>query len=212
MSHKHRGKYKKPRFELAEVFARYFAKYLLTHKVSSFQERVVEAIRLCRTGELGTHLWKRDVSDYERQEPNSCRNRHCPKCQISKKLKWVGERLGELLPIAYYHSVVTMPHCLNPLALYNKEVIYDIFFKAVSHALNVLAQDPKYLGAKIGFTGILHTWGQTLWHHVHIHLIVSGGGISGDGSRWVNLPYRQEFLFPVYAVSKCVRKKFAKLL
>ena len=137
---------------------------------------------------------------------------HCPKCQVSKKLKWVRERLSELLPIPYYHVVFTMPHSLNLLALYNKDLIYDLFFQATSHALNVFAQDPKYLGGKLGFIGILHTWGQTLWQHIHLHYIVPGGGISNDGSRWVSLPYRTEFIFPVKAVSRRVRKKFAELL
>jgi hypothetical protein len=127
-------------------------------------------------------------------------------------MKWVSRRLSELLPIPYYHSIFTMPHSLNPVALYNKAVVYDIFFKAVSHALNSFAQDPRFLGAKLGFIGILHTWGQAMTHHVHLHLIVSGGGISNDGTRWVNLPYRTKFLFPVVAVSKRVRKRFAELL
>ncbi len=214
MSHIHSGRYKKPRFELADVLNRYLDSYLASHKLSRFQEKVVEAIQCCRTAKLGGHKWvcNSNECDYEREEYNSCRNRHCPKCQISKKIKWVRERLSELLPIPYYHTVFTMPHSLNALALYNKEVLYDIFFKATAHALNAFAQDPKFLGAKLGFIGILHTWGQTLCHHVHIHYIVPGGGISNDGSRWVSLPYRKDFLFPVRAVSRRVRRKFAELL
>lgn len=214
MSHLHSGRYQRPRFELAEVFNRYIANYLETHMLSSLQAKVVTAIQWCRTSRLGGHKWicSNSACDYEREEYNSCRNRHCPKCQVSKKLKWVRERLSELLPVLYYHVVFTMPHSLNLLVLYNKEVIYDIFFKATSHALNAFAQDPKYLGAKLGFVGILHTWGQTLIQHVHLHYIVPSGGISNDGSRWVSLPYRKEFLFPVRAVSKRVRKKFAELL
>lgn len=214
MSHKHSGRYKRPRFELADVFNRYLESYLLSHRLSKFQEKVVTAIQWCRTSKLGGHKWvcNNHDCDYEREEYNSCRNRHCPKCQISKKIKWVRQRLSELLPIPYYHTVFTMPHSLNTLVLYNKKILYDIFFKATAHALNAFAQDPKYLGAKLGFIGILHTWGQTLCQHVHIHYIVPGGGISNDGTRWVSIPYRKDFLFPVRAVSKRVRKKFAELL
>ncbi len=211
MSHIHRGSYRKPRFELADVFARHIDSYLAKHKLSRWQEKVVKAIQQCRTSELGGHKWKCNQCDYQREEYNSCRNRHCPKCQISKKVKWVKDRLDELLPIPYYHTVFTMPHSLNLLALFNKEVIYDIFFKAAGHALNTFAADPRFLGAKLGFTGILHTWGQALTHHVHLHFIVTGGGLSHDGTRWVNLPYRKKFLFPVKAVSKRVRKRFAEL-
>ncbi len=127
-------------------------------------------------------------------------------------MRWVHQRLTELLPIPYYHSIITMPHSLNPLALYNKTVIYDMFFKASAHTLTTFAQDPKFLGAKIGFFGILHTWGQRMSYHVHLHFIVPGGGISNDGKRWVGLPYRKDFLFPVKALSRRLRKTFAEML
>ncbi len=202
----------KPRYEVADILRRYLDRYLQTHKLSPFQRKVVEAILKCRTAACGGHILRCSDCDYERQEYDSCRNRHCPKCQISNKLRWVGERLRELLPIPYYHSVVTMPHSLNTLALYNKEVIYDMFFQAAAHTFNAFALDPRFLGARLGFIGILHTWGQTLWQHVHLHFIVTGGGLSADGRRWVNLPYRKKFLFPVKAVSKRLRKRFAELL
>lgn len=202
----------KPRYEVADVFLRYLEHYLQTHKLSPFQCKVVEAILNCRTAACGGHKLRCSECGYERIEYDSCRNRHCPKCQISNKLRWVGERLRELLPIPYYHAVVTMPHSLNLLALYNKEVIYDMFFQAAAHTFNAFALDPRFLGARIGFIGILHTWGQTLCHHVHLHFIVSGGGLSSDGKRWVNLPYQKKFLFPVKAVSKRLRKRFAELL
>ena len=202
----------KPRYELADIFGCYLDQYLHTHKLSAFQHKVVEAILKCRTAACGGHILRCSECDYERQEYNSCRNRHCAKCQISNKLRWVGERLRELLPIPYYHSVVTMPHSLNTLALYNKEVIYGIFFQAAAHTFNAFALDPRFLGARLGFIGILHTWGQTLWQHVHLHFIVTGGGLSVDGRRWVNLPYQKKFLFPVKAVSKRLRKRFAELL
>jgi len=201
----------KPRFELADVFRLYLDSYLQTHKISPFQHKVLAAILKCRTAACGGHILRCSDCNYERQEYDSCRNRHCPKCQISNKLRWVGERLRELLPIPYYHSVVTMPHSLNTLALYNKEVIYDLFFQAAAHTFNAFAEDARFLGAKLGFIGILHTWGQTLSQHVHLHFIVTGGGLSADG-RWVNLPYQKKFLFPVKAVSKRLRKRFAELL
>lgn len=208
----HGKQYKPPRFQLADVFWRYFGDYLLTHRISSYQRRIVAAIENCRTARMGGHVYRCKQCGYERHEYDSCRNRHCPKCQIYEKLKWVGKRLSELLPIPYYHTVFTMPHSLNSLALYNKAIIYDLFFKATSQALNEFAQDPKYLGAKIGFIGVLHTWGQLLNHHIHIHYIVTGGGLSLDRKRWVNLPYQKKFLFPVKAISKRVRKRFAELL
>jgi hypothetical protein len=127
-------------------------------------------------------------------------------------MHWVNERVAELLPIPYYHSIITMPHSLNTLALYNKRVVYDIFFKVSAHTLTTFARDPKFLGAKIGFIGILHTWGQPMSQHVHLHFIVPGGGLSNDGTRWVGLPYRKDFLFPVQAVSRHLRKRFAALL
>ncbi len=202
----------KPRYELADVFRLYLDDYLKGHKLSTFQHKVVAAILKCRTAACGGHILHCPDCDFRRPEYDSCRNRHCPKCQISNKLRWVGERLKELLPVPYYHTVVTMPHSLNLLALYNKEVIYDIFFQAAGHTLNAFAEDKKFLGAKPGFIGMLHTWGQTLTHHVHLHFIMAGGGLSGDGNQWVNLPYREKFLFPVDGVSKRLRKRFAELL
>ena len=202
----------RPRYELADIMRRYLPGYLATHKLSWQQQKVMHAISACRTAELGGHKQECDSCDYTRYQYNPCGNRHCPKCQISAKLKWVKKRLEELLPIPYFHSVFTMPHTLNPLALYNKRVIYDIFFQAAGHTLNAFAQDPRFLAAKLGFIGILHTWGQTLCQHLHLHFIVTAGGISADGQRWVKLPYRKKFLFPVKAVSKRMRKKFAELL
>ncbi len=197
---------------LRAIFDTYLAGYLATHSLSYFQERVISAIRACRTDALGGHVYRCNDCGYKRYDYDSCRNRHCPQCQVYQKVKWVAARLRELLPIPYYHTVFTMPESLNQLALYNKELIYDMFFKSTSQALNVFAQDPRFLGAKLGFIGILHTWGQTLNHHIHLHYIVTGGGLSSDGSRWVNLPYRKKFLFPAKAVSKRVRRDFAKLL
>ncbi|MCP3908278.1 MAG: transposase, partial [Oceanicoccus sp.] len=197
---------------LAKILDRYLAGYVVNHRLSYYQERVVSAIRACRTSTLGGHVYRCNDCGYRRYDYDSCRNRHCPRCQVYQKVKWVATRLSELLPIPYFHGVFTMPDSLNQLALYNKELIYDMFFKATSQALNAFAQDPRFLGAKLGFIGILHTWGQALNQHIHLHYIITGGGLSNDGTRWVNLPYRKKFLFPARAVSKRVRRDFAKLL
>ena len=120
--------------------------------------------------------------------------------------------MSELLPIPYFHHVFTLPHILNTLALYNKAIIYDLFFKACGYTLNSFSKDPKYLNAKIGIIGILHTWGQTLWYHVHIHFIITGGGLAFDGSQFKRLPYQEQFLFPSRALSMTIRAKFVELL
>jgi len=212
VTHPHDSHFAKPKYEVADILALYLDDYLQKHKLSPLQYKVVNEIIACRTAKLGFHKLKCDVCGYEQIEYNSCRNRHCPKCQGSKRLEWVNNRLKELLPIPYYHSVFTMVHSLNTLALYNKEVIYDIFLKSSAKTLKDFAEAPKYLGAKVGFVGILHTWGQPLCQHVHVHFIVPGGGISYDESRWVNLPYRKKFLFPVKAMSRRMRKTFSEML
>jgi len=166
----------------------------------------------CRTAELGAHKLVCDECGYEIIEYNSCRNRHCPKCQGSKRWKWAEQRIKDILPIPYYHAVYTMPHSLNTIALYNKRIIYSTFFDITSLALNTFAKDPRFLGAQIGFVGILHTWGQNLGPHIHIHYIVTGGGISHDKTTWKALPYRKDFLFPVKAMSRFVRKRFTEKL
>jgi len=208
----HKRSLAKPIHDLAEIFERYLDNYLKNHKLSPLQWKVVNAIMACRTLKLGGHLFKCDKCDFEQPQYDSCGNRHCPKCQIAAKFKWVNQRLDELLPIPYYHYVVTMPHLMNRLAFYNKRVVFGIFFDAAAFAINIFANDPRYLGAKPGFIGILHTWGQTMSQHVHLHFLIAGGGISNDGTRWINLPYREKFLFPVFAVSQVLRQRFAKLL
>lgn len=197
----------KPKYELADVFNLYINQYKSTHKLSLKQHQVIRNIQRCRTGILGSHLLSCDHCDYQEISHNSCGDRHCPKCQYRLKIKWVNARLNELLPIPYYHVVFTLPHFFNDLFLYNKKILYDLFFKCSSRTLDTFASDPKYLGAKLGYIGILHTWGQTLGQHVHIHFIVSGGGLAGNGN-WVSLPYKSKFLFPVRALSKMFRGKF----
>jgi hypothetical protein len=205
--------FEKPKFELADIFNRYWQEYHVKHNTSKLQRSVVWAIRNCRTSVLGGHIERctNDVCSYIKNAYNSCRNRNCPKCQFSRQIKWVHDRLKELLPVPYYHVVFTLPHSLNDLALCNKEVIYDLFFKSAAFTLNAFSQDPKYLGAQLGFFGILHTWGSTLTYHIHIHFIVTGGGLAFDGSGFKRLPYKEEFIFPVKAMSRTMRGKFIKL-
>lgn len=211
-NHLHDIHYDKPKYEVADIFRLYFPEYLKKHKVPFHQKKEVYDIMQCRTSSLGVHKYKCNECGFERIEYDSCRNRHCPKCQGSKRLQWVEARLCELLPVSYYHSVFTMPHTLNIVVLYNKKVIYNIFLNSCGETLKDFAKDPKYLGAKIGFVGILHTWGQKLNLHIHAHFIIPGGGISTDNKKWVNLPYRKDFLFPVKAMSMRMRKIFSEKL
>jgi len=197
----------KPKYEIADIFNLYFNAYKSKHKLSLKQYKVVRNIRQCRTGKLGSHLLGCDHCDYQEISHNSCGDRHCPKCQYRLKVKWVDARLKELLPIPYYHVVFTLPHFFNDLFLYNKKILYDLFFKCASQTLETFAEDPKYLGAKLGYIGILHTWSQTIGQHIHLHFIVSGGGLSAAGN-WVSLRYKSKFLFPVRALSKMFRGKF----
>src|SRR4030042_138732 len=148
--------------------------------------RVMRAIEVCRTAELGGHIDQCDHCGQLKVSYNSCRNRHCPKCQSLEKERWLEARKKDLLPIAYFHVVFTLPESLRSLALRNQKVMYHLLFKAASETLVQLAKDPKYLGAEIGFTALLHTWSQTLIDHPHLHCLVSAGGLSPDGQRWIS--------------------------
>lgn len=202
----------KPRHTLADIFNRYIDDYCSRHKLSALQHKVIRAIRACRTAALGGHSYVCNLCGYIEDHFNSCRNRHCPLCQGASRMKWVQARVQELLPIPYYHVVITLPHILNQLALYNKELIYTIFYQSCSYALQKFGRDAQYLGGQLGFIAVLHTWSQTLSYHVHYHFIVAGGGLSRDGQRWLQLPYRSDFLFPAKAVSRVVCGKFLELL
>lgn len=198
--------------EMSDILNTHWGDFVQTHKVSRHHHKVVGAIKNCRTNRLGSHVEKcsNEKCDYKVIAYNSCRDRHCPKCSTYKKLKWVSERIKELLPIPYFHTTFTMPPMLHTLCLFNQKLIYDLFFKSTGYALNMFSKDPKFLGAQLGFVGILHTWGKSLWYHPHIHYIVSGGGLCGD--RWLNLPYQNKFLFPVKALSRTVRARLIELL
>jgi hypothetical protein len=170
----------------------------------------MRAIEICRTAELGGHVDECDTCGHISVSYNSCRNRHCPKCQFLRKEQWLEARKEDLLPIPYFHVVFTIPDELNPLALRNRRTLYGILFRSASETLMELGRDPKHLGAQIGFIGILHTWGQNLMDHPHIHCIVSGGGLSPDGQKWV--PSRNKFFLPVKVMSRLFRGKFLDYL
>lgn len=203
--------YERPRFEVADVVRAYGDDYRRAHPPSAAQQRVLRHISVCRTAVLGGHVDEcEDGCDYVRISYNSCRDRHCPKCQGPQRSEWLAKRLERLLPVPYFHVVFTLPDTLNPLALRNKTVVYNILFKAASQTLLKLAADPKRLGADIGVTAVLHTWGQNLLLHPHLHCVVTGGGLSPDGERWV--AGRQRFLLPVKVLGKLFRGKFLALL
>jgi hypothetical protein len=171
----------------------------------------MSAIESCRTAALGGHVERCAACAYTRIAYNSCRNRHCPKCQGAAAKEWLAEREAELLPVPYYHVVFTLPASIADIAYQNKAVIYGILFKAAAETLITIAADPKHLGARIGLTTVLHSWGSTLTHHPHVHIIVPGGGISLDGQRWISC--RPGFFLPVRVLSRLFRRLFlAKLV
>jgi len=194
--------------EVADVFRRFGPAYRQTHAevLSRAQRRVMSAIELCRTAALGGHVERCDQCAHQRISFNSCRNRHCPKCQSLARAQWLEERQAELLPTPYFHVVFTVPDEIAAIALQNKKVLYNILFQASAETLRVIAADPKYLGAEIGFLAILHSWGQTLLHHPHVHCVVPGGGIAADQSRWIGC--RADFFLPVRVLSRLFRRLF----
>jgi hypothetical protein len=168
--------------------------------------KVLDAIVRCRTAALGGHLDKCVSCGHQAISFNSCRNRHCPKCQGNARAKWLAARSAELLPVPYFHVVFTLPHSLSALVLQNKRLLYDLLYRTSAATMLELARDPKHLGADIGFLGVLHTWGQNLEHHPHVHYIVPAGGLALDGSRWIDSSRR--FFLPVHALSRLFRGKF----
>jgi len=192
--------------EIADIFNQYGQEYISNHNLSIQQLKVIQDITTCRTSQLGGHVETCDHCNHLRISYNSCRNRHCPKCQGLAKEQWIEKRKNDLLPIQYYHIVFTIPNNLNDLALRNKKEIYDLLFKASSDTLKELAEDPKYLKANIGFISILHTWGQNLMDHPHIHCIVTGGGLSLNKEKWISA--KKDFFIPVRIISSLFRGKF----
>jgi hypothetical protein len=170
----------------------------------------MRAIEICRTAALGGHLEECDHCDAARNAYNSCRNRHCPKCQNADRAKWLENRKAELLPVEYFHVVFTVPEQIAQIAFYNKETLYNILFKATAETLLTIAGDPKHLGAGIGFFAVLHTWGQNLLHHPHLHCVVPGGGLSSDHERWIAC--RAGYFLTVEVLSSLFRRLFLEAL
>jgi hypothetical protein len=200
--------FQRPALELAEVVRRHGS--AIDPALSGEQRRILRAIASCRTAALGGHVETCDHCHYRRIAYNSCRNRHCPKCQASACARWMEQRAEELLPVEYFHVVFTLPDAFNALALANKRVVYGALFDAAAQTLLEVAATPRHLGARIGFLAILHTWGQNLSLHPHVHCVVPGGGIAPDGSRWIAC--RPGFFLPVRVLSRVFRGKFIDLL
>lgn len=201
--------------ELGSLFRSYGEQYRERQKLPLYQRKAMYAIENCRTARLGGHIEQCDRCGFRHIFYNSCCNRHCPKCQWLNKEKWLAKQMDNLLPVPYYHVVFTIPDILNPMALVNKEVIYNILFRAAKETPIEFCRDPKHLGAEIGFLAILHTWGQNLMDHPHLHCIVSGGGLSQDRKRWI-LPRkhtkRKKFFIHVNIISALFKKKFMDYL
>lgn len=198
--------------EVAEIFRQHGPDYRQTHvkALSRGQHRVMSAVERCRTAALGGHVEQCDACGHQRIAYNSCRNRHCPKCQSLARAQWLDDRQAELLDVEYFHVVFTVPEPIAAIAYQNKKVLYDILFHASAETLRTIAADPKHLGAEIGFLTILHTWGQNLLHHPHVHCVVPGGGISPDGARWIGC--RAGFFLPVRVLSRLFRRLFLDAL
>lgn len=198
--------------EVADIFRQCGPVFRTEHtaSLSRGQRRVMSAIEQCRTVALGGHVEECDACGHQRIAYNSCRNRHCPKCQSLARAQWLSDRQAELLPVAYFHVVFTVPQEVAAIAYQNKEVVYNILFQATAQTLRTIGADPKHLGAEIGFIAILHTWGQNLLHHPHLHCVVPGGGISPDGQRWVSC--RPGFFLPVRVLSRLFRRLYLALL
>ena len=200
------------RLEVADVFRQHGEEFLKRwgHTVSPQQRKALRDIAACRTATLGGHIEQCDHCSHRVIAYNSCRNRHCPKCQSAARDRWLAERAKELLPVPYCHVVFTVPEQLAPLARQNQRLFYGLLFRAVSQTLLEIAADPRHLGAQIGFLAVLHTWSQNLLHHPHVHCVVPAGGIAPDGSKWI--PCRQKFFLPVRVLSRLFRGKLLAFL
>jgi hypothetical protein len=198
--------------EVADVFRRFGAAFRQTHadSLGRGQLRAMSAIERCRTAALGGHVEQCDACGHRRISYNSCRHRACPKCQSLARAQWLQEREAELLEVEYFHVVFTVPGPIAAIALQNRRLVYDLLFHASAETLRTIAADPQHLGAEIGFLSILHTWGQNLLHHPHVHCVVPGGGIAPDGERWIGC--RPGFFLPVRVLSRLFRRLFLEQL
>jgi putative transposase/transposase-like zinc-binding protein len=200
----------RPPLEVADIFRACGAAWRKANAghVSFAQLKVMSAIETCRTPALGGHVERCEDCAHERVSYNSCRNRHCPKCQAAAARQWLEDREAELLPVSYYHLVFTLPASIGAIAFHNKAAVYNLLFQAAAETLTTIAADPKRLGASIGFTAVLHTWGSAMTHHPHVHVIAPGGGLSPDGSRWIAC--KPGFFLPVRVLSRLFRRLFLK--
>ena len=198
--------------EIADILRRHGQDYARDHAahLGRVERRVMSAITACRTAILGGHVEACDDCGVTRIAYNSCRNRHCPKCQGQARTKWLTDRQAELLPVPYFHLVFTLPAPIAEIAFQNKTIVYAILFKAAADAMTALAANPRRLGAKIGGLAVLHTWGQALTHHPHVHCVVPGGGLSSDGTRWVAA--RPSFFLAIKPLSRLFRRLFLERL
>jgi hypothetical protein len=198
----------RPRLEIADIFRAHGPAWRRAHAghVSLTQLKVMSAIEACRTEALGGHVAGCATCGHRHIAYNSCKNRHCPKCQGPAARDWMAARAADLLPVEYFHVVFTLPAEIARIAYWNKKAIYDLLFKASAETVTTIAADPKRLGARVGMTSVLHTWGSALTHHPHVHMIVPGGGLSPDGARWV--PCRPGFFQHVRVLSRLFRRLF----
>jgi hypothetical protein len=201
---------KKQNTELADIFSRHQEDFLKKHRLCPEQAKAYQAIVNCRTLALGGHANKCDHCGYTRQSYNSCRNRHCPKCQFIKQVQWIDKLKANLIPVPHFHIVFTIPRCLHKTFYINQSVTYGLMFKAAGEALKICAANPKFLGAQTGAVAVLHTWGQTLSYHPHIHMIVPAGGLSQDGMEWV--ASGKKFFLPVKVLSGLFRGILCRLI
>ena len=202
----------RPALEVADIFRAHGPAWRQAQHahLSLGQLKVMSAIEQCRSAALGGHVLRCGTCEQVEIAYNSCRNRHCPKCQASAAKRWLEARQVDLLPLDYYHVVFTLPAPISAIAYYNKALIYDLLFELAAQTLRTIAADPKHLGAQIGVTLVLHTWGSALTHHPHVHGIVAGGGLSADGARWVTC--KPGFFLPVRVLSRLFRRRFLEEL
>jgi hypothetical protein len=199
-----------PTLELADIFRQYGPAYRQAHALPLHQHRLMRAIETCRTAVLGGTVDWCDHCQYTHTRYRSCRDRHCNKCQGEAREKWLEQRRAELLPTEYFHVVFTLPEPIAAIAFYNKKAVYDILFRATAETLLTIARDPKRLGAELGFFAVLHSWGQNLHFHPHLHCVVPGGGLSADQDRWIH--GRRRYLLPVQVLSRFFRRVFLQAL
>lgn len=198
----------RPKLEIADIFRAHGSAWRQAHAghVSLSQLKVMSAIEACRTEALGGHVAACAKCGHQHIAYNSCKNRHCPKCQGAAARDWMAARAEDLLPVEYFHVVFTLPAEIARIAYWNKEAVYDLLFHASAQTLTTIAADPRHLDARIGMTSVLHSWGSALTHHPHVHIIVPGGGLSSDGTRWIGC--RPGFFLPVKVLSRLFRRLF----